>query len=180
MLTKEQLSYVYIALKLIAAYVFFSICFYGYVGLIDSRGSVYSPFLAEYSLIDGILIVLIYPCVWILELLGFTSKQSGNFVGIENGIVVYIAFACLGIKIMIAHTSLMLAFPGKQKIKFWLLGILSIHALNIIRVVTIILMYNHDRGVVHLTHDLFNYFGYGCVCLFFYLWYSKYGDFQKS
>jgi len=172
--------YLYIALKLIAAYAFFSICFYGYVGLIDSRGSVYSHFLAEYSLIDGILVGLIYPCVWILELLGFTSRHSGNCVGIENGIVVYIAFACLGIKIMIAHTSLLIAFPGKQKIKFWVIGILAIHALNIIRVTTIVLMFNHDRGVEDLTHDLFNYFGYACVCLFFYLWYTKNGEFQKA
>lgn len=177
---KNQLSYVYIALKLIIAYAVLSFCFYGYVGLIDAGGSIYSPFLAKYSLIDGILMALIYPTSGILELMGFTSRHAANFVGIENGIIVFIAFACLGINIMIAHTSLMIAFPGKQKIKFWILGILSIHLLNIVRIVTIILAYNYDRGVVHLTHDLFNYFGYACVCVFFYLWYSKNGEFQKN
>ena len=178
--SKEQIPNWLIVFKLIGSYIILSLCFKIYVGILNPGGTLYFPLLSKFSLIDGILFALVYPCIAILKLLGFTTKHSQNMVGVTDGITVFIQFACLGIKIMIAYTSLLIAFPGRKKIIFWVLGLIAIHCLNILRIVAIIVGFSHDRRIVHLTHDMFNYFGYACVCLFFYYWYTKHGYFSKS
>jgi exosortase/archaeosortase family protein len=166
--------------KTLSIYAILSVFFYGYVGILDPRGDYYSPFLAKISLLKIILNALVYPIMGILELLGYDAVQNGNNVSIahEKGILIY--HACLGIDIMIAYVSLILGFPGKHKIKYLLLGLIFIHVLNIVRMMSILLTIKTNPSFIDVAHDLFNYIGYASIIALFYYWVTNHSHFSKK
>lgn len=167
-------------IKTLGIYTILSVFFYCYVGVLDPQGDYYSPFLAKYSLVEFLLKALIYPIVWVLELLGYDVVNYNNNVSIahEKGILIY--HACLGIDIMIAYVSLVCGFPGKKKIQYLFFGIIFIHILNIIRMLAIILMIRTNPLFADTAHDLFNYIGYASIIGLFYFWVTRYGYFSAK
>jgi len=161
-------------IKTLSIYAILSVFFYCYVGLVDPVGNYYSPFLAKFNLIQGVLNGLIYPIVWILKLLGYEVVNYQNNVSIahERGILIY--HACLGIDIMIGYTSLILGYPGRRKLVFLIIGIISIHILNILRMLMILLMIKKNPNIAELSHDIFNFLGYACILLLYFAWTSRF------
>lgn len=163
-------------IRLLLIYTVLKLCFLGYVGLIDPKGDYHSPFLAEYSLIKLILDGIIYPVVFLLQLLGYETRQGYNTVGILDANGVFIEFPCLGVEIMIALVSLIWGYPGgKKKILYTFFGVLGVHIINIIRVLAIILTNHNNMNMMDISHDLYNFISYGFVLLIFYIWMQYYG-----
>jgi len=161
-------------IKTLSIYTILSVFFYCYEGLVDPKGSYYSPFLEEYSLIQVILNCLINPIAWVLKMLGYEVLKTADTVGILHQKRIHILAPCLGIKIMIAYVSLILGFPGSNKIPFLILGIVTIHVMNIGRMLAIILMNQHYPEVVTISHDFFNYSSYVLIIALYYYWIKKY------
>ncbi|MFN3405083.1 MAG: exosortase/archaeosortase family protein [Cytophagaceae bacterium] len=145
-----------------------------YIAFTDIKGNYYSPLLAKYSLVQLILDGLIYPAKGILYIFGFETTSTSDQVSIVGYRAVHIAYPCMGVEMMIALMSLIMAYPrGKKKLISICSGILIIHSLNIIRVTVLVftgyLQYSHSRT----THDLFNFFLYAVVFLYFIRWVKK-------
>jgi exosortase/archaeosortase family protein len=148
--------------------------------MIDPRGQAYSPILAKYSLIDLILVCIIYPVKWFLTLAGLPVRYSSNMVGIQGSNGVVIAFPCLGIEIMIVLLSFILAFPNKRnKLKFICLGILGVHIINIVRISTIVFVNHYYTGFKNKTHDYFNMIAWAFILGIIYL-YIQYAESSKA
>lgn len=157
--------------RLLLIYAVLKVCFLSYVGLIDPKGDFHSPFLEKYSLIKLILDGLIYPVVFLLQLLGYETRQGYNMVGILNANGVIIEFPCLGVEIMIALVALIWGYPGGQKkILYTFIGILGVHVINILRILAIILTNHQNMDLMDISHDLYNFISYGFVLLIFYIW----------
>jgi exosortase/archaeosortase family protein len=161
--------------KAVILYLLFTFLFNAYVGIIDPKGLYYSSQLAEFSLIDLILKLIIYPVKWVLELVGYQVRYTNNTVGIlhSNGIV--IAFPCLGINLMIVAIALGLSFPKtsvRKKIKFIVINIIGIHLINVCRMLTIIIVNHIYPEMKNKTHDYFNLIGWFFILLMFY-WFIK-------
>ncbi len=163
-----------IFIKTLSIYAILSVFFYCYEGLIDHHGNYYSSFLDQYSLIKLILNLLKYPIVWILHTLGYTVIVTGPMISLVHGKGIVIYTACLGIQIMIGYVALIIGFPGRKKLLFILSGLIFIHLLNILRMVSIILTVENYPSVVDLSHDIFTYMSYVIMILFYYLWTKKY------
>jgi exosortase/archaeosortase family protein len=161
-------------IKTLSIYTILSVFFYCYEGLVDPKGSYYSAFLDKYSIIQLILNCLINPIVWVLEIIGYEVLKTADTVGIMYQKRIHILAPCLGIKIMIAYTSLILGFPGNNKILFLILGIAIIHVMNIGRMLAIILMNQHYPDIVNISHDFFNYTSYALIIGLYYYWIKKY------
>lgn len=157
----------------IAFAIYFALkeAFWAYAGLVDPGGTVYSPFLAKYNLIQVILDCLVYPIKFILNSLGFETITFGNQVSIKGAGGVRIFFPCLGVEMMIALVALIIAYPVKRKkLVFIILGIVAIHLLNIARLLSIIYASSKYPGKTSVFHDYFNDVAYLVAFFFFYLW----------
>lgn len=162
-----------IFIKTLGIYAILSVFFYCYEGLVDAQGRFYSPFLNHYSLIKFILNLLIYPLVWILNILGFQASFNGPSVWIGGSSVTVLA-PCLGIQIMIGYVSLILGFPARKKIVFLCSGLLLIHLLNIGRMIAILLSIEKNPSVITIAHDVFTYLSYGAIIILYHIWVKKY------
>ncbi len=174
-LNKETKQIVGIIVKTLGIYIILSVFFYGYIGLIDPRGSLYSSFLAKYSLVDFILTALIIPTKAVLGWLGFHVISYNNNLSIANEKGILIFHACLGIEVMIGYTALMLGYPGKSKFLFFVIGIFFVHLLNVIRMSLIVIAIKKDPSIADLSHDIFNYVAYCLIICLFYFWVKFYG-----
>jgi exosortase/archaeosortase family protein len=148
----------------------------GYVGLTDGRGQYYSPFLAQYSIIDLILAGLIYPSKWILTALGYTVFHSSDWIAIQGSKGVRVAFPCLGVEMMIALFSLIVAYPAikAKKALFIIGGFAGIHLINILRVTGIILTNYYSYELTSPSHTIFNISVYSFIILYFFWWMNKF------
>jgi exosortase/archaeosortase family protein len=172
-LSSDNQKILKIIFKTLGIYLILSVFFYGYIGLIDPRGGYYSAFLAKYSLVDFIMKALVLPVKFLLSLIGYDVVTNNNNISIAHEKGILILFACLGIDVMIAYVSLILGYPGKSKILFLVIGILFVHLLNIIRMSMIVITIKKNPAIVDLSHDIFNYIGYGLIIMLFYFWVKK-------
>ncbi|MBO9699705.1 MAG: exosortase/archaeosortase family protein [Sporocytophaga sp.] len=152
--------------------IFFSLkyTFYAYVGLLDPKGEYSLPFLEKFSLIQGILNLLVYPSGFFLNLLGYDTILTYNSVKIAGSGAVRIAFPCMGIEIMLSLIALILAYPGKNKKIYLFAGVTGVHTINIIRVTGLALLRHLDTKVKFPGHDVFNFICYSFIIIIFYWW----------
>jgi exosortase/archaeosortase family protein len=177
---KDNKTLIVFIIKALLIYTILYICFLGYVGLVDSKGGYHSPFLAKYSLIQLILDSLIYPSKFIINFLGFETITNSNTLWLQNGPGVLIDFPCLGVGMMITWLSLIAAYPnGKHKLITIILGLASIHTLNIVRIISLVFIQKHyaNHNINH--HDIFNYVVYSLIMIMFYVW-INFSDKRKT
>ncbi|GAL84041.1 hypothetical protein CHU_0844 [Sporocytophaga myxococcoides] len=167
--------------------IFFSLkyTFYAYVGLLDPRGDYSLPFLEKFSLIQGILYLLVYPAGYLLSLLGFDTILTYNSVKVVGSGAVRIAFPCMGIEIMFSFIALILAYPGRNKIKYLIAGVIGIHIINILRITGLALLRHLNPNMQLPGHDVFNFICYTFIIVLFYWWVKNYSSdllhsFKKS
>jgi exosortase/archaeosortase family protein len=152
---KRTLIFIIKFLSLVAV---LNACYYGYVGLVDPKGSYYSAFLARFSIIDLLTQAIIYPVKWLMGLLGYAMENHDNIIRIAGSSGVKIAFPCLGIGIMIVLVSFIISYPLKgEKIKFIMLGLIAVHLINIARIFTILTVNHKYPALKGNTHEYFNY-----------------------
>lgn len=162
-----------IILKTLGIYLILSVFFYVYIGLLDPKGALYSPFLAKYSLVEFILQALIIPAKFFLRLVGYDVVANKNNLSLSNekGILIY--HACLGIDVMVAYSALIFGYPGKSKLTYFIMGILFVHLLNIIRMAMIVITIKKNPAFVYVAHDIFNYVAYFLIICLFYFYVKK-------
>ncbi len=117
-----------------------------------------------------------------LTLLGFelwndVNEISGNFVGIANGLPLEIGAPCDGIVLHALFTCFLVAFPGPWKHKIWFipLGIILIHGINVLRIVSLAMIIHYRPSALDFNHDYtFTILVYAFVFLLWYWWVKKF------
>jgi exosortase/archaeosortase family protein len=177
-------------IKLVVIYVVLDMLFWGYIGVSDPHGGYYFPVLDYVNALEIVLTFLLYPVKYLFELFGYTIDihfysdmyRDGASIGAKGFFKLQVAFPCLGFLIMIAFTSLMLAYPGYKKWVFIPLGLLFIQCINMLRIIGIILcLLNRPdtmsgKEVAELSHTYFNFAVYTVIGLYFYWWVKRYGE----
>lgn len=173
-------------IKLLIIYTVLDFLYYGYVGLVDPKGTydLSQTLIGRYNFINGITTATTYPVSGLLNLFGYSTYQYDNVVGIKNYSGIRILFPCLGIKMWIAFISLIAAYPTRQKLKvklgYIVVGIGIIHFCNIIRMSLLTLSSRyygseplHDK-IFQRHHDIFNLVVGAVVLIMFYIWVKRY------
>jgi exosortase family protein XrtF len=145
--------------------------------------------LYQYVLIDAIALddAIIHTLVLggdgILALMGeemMTSATTGwrsriAIVGSEGALT--IGAACDGLVLFALFTVFILAFPGRLARKLWFipLGIATLHAANLLRVVALTWVHRYHPDALSFNHDYtFTVLVYGAVFALWYVWVEKF------
>lgn len=142
-------------------------------------GKYYNAYISEhFNYIQWLRTSLIVPTVKIMELLGYYMMYSKTQILALNGIPSNINYGCLGLGVFSFWAAFVLAFPKpiKQKIRFLIIGLLSIYALNVFRLVILsILTVEIPNEIKYFSyhHDAFNLVVYSILFAMIYFWVKK-------
>ena len=91
---------------------------------------------------------------FILHLFGYSTFTEQRTVGISGTGGAWIGDPCNGVELFALFTGFILAFPGKLKVKLVFIpaGILSIHFLNILRIVSLLLLQLYHPSMLEFNH----------------------------
>jgi len=125
---------------------------------------------------------------FVLKLFGykiFTVLQDRDFqvVGIDGSNGVWVGSNCNAITLFSLFTVFILTYPGEQKNKIWFipLGILSIHLLNIVRVIALVLMANYQPKFLNFNHTYtFTFLMYSFIFMLWVIWVNKFSGRQSK
>ena len=121
----------------------------------------------------------------ILEMLGYALISSDllqemySTVGIDGTHGVFISDNCSGIPLMALFSGFILAYPGTIKYKLILIpfGILTIHIINILRIVGLCIMARHTPSLFELNHHYtFTVVVYSYIFFLWVLWVNKFAN----
>jgi exosortase family protein XrtF len=137
---------------------------------------VYQFIVKTYTALDEKFITLIINgAERVLNLFGYSTFKDLNdsdvqVVGIDGSTGVWVGVPCDAITLFGLFAVFIVAYPGKQKNKWWyvLLGIISIHFLNILRVSALALISYHNPESLAFNHTYT--FTFIIYCYIFFLW----------
>jgi len=121
----------------------------------------------------------------ILKLLGYTLisseilAESYSTVGVDGTHGVFISDNCSGISLMALFAGFIIAYPGNVKYKLMLIpfGILTIHIINILRIVGLCLMAKHTPTLFELNHHYtFTVVVYTYIFILWVVWVNKFAN----
>lgn len=151
--------------------------------LLISWNLLYDEYLHENTMLDRYVVDnLIFFSSIILEAMGYDlmpsppAAQQIRTIGIDGSIGVWIGDPCNGIALFALFLIFMLAYPGPVSKKLWYipLGLLIIHAVNIIRIVALTIIVYIDYNWLDFNHNYtFYLFVYSAVFLLWYFWAFK-------
>lgn len=146
---------------------------------------LYELLVKQYSQLDQLFIrKIINLCSSILELLGyktFASKEVNDFqvFGIDGSNGVWIGGPCNGITLMFLFAIFVMAYPGNFKNKLWYipLGIIIVHTINIIRIISLaVIAYYHPLHLDFNHTYTFTFLAYSIVFGLWMLWVTRYAQ----
>lgn len=149
---------------------------------------IYEFAIKVYTNIDQLFIrKIINLCTFILETLGyktFASKEVNDFqvFGIDGSNGVWIGGPCNGITLMFLFAIFVISYPGNVKNKLWYipLGILIVHAINIIRIVGLSLIALYTPEYLNFNHTYtFTFIAYSIVFLLWMIWVNRLSELKK-
>ena len=119
-----------------------AICF-GLVYLPAVRDAVIGPFTAGITQLSG----------WLIQLFGGRVWTQGNILSIP-GFAVEVLDMCNGVEATLILWAAMLAFPAPwiYKLKGLLIGTLTIHSLNIVRIISLLYLGAYKQEWFHWVH----------------------------
>lgn len=111
----------------------------------------------------------------------FTVLQDRDFqiVGIDGSNGVWVGSNCNAISLFSLFAIFVIAYPGHQKSKLWFipLGIISIHILNLVRVIALVLMANYYPRYLDFNHTYtFTFLIYSFIFLLWVVWVNKFSQ----
>jgi exosortase/archaeosortase family protein len=148
--------------------------FFNSVYSINSK--YYNPFFAEnLNYIQALRSTIIVCSATVLQWLGYTMLYNKTQLLAIGGMPCNINYDCLGLGVISFWTAFVIAFPKpvNEKIKFFIIGILSIFILNISRMVLLVIATvkaPSDVKRVNYQHDLFNIIVYVILFAMIYFW----------
>jgi len=144
---------------------------------------LYQFFIKKYTFLDEAFIrIIIHSADVILQTMGydtFTVLDNTDFqtIGIDGANGVWIGSACNSITLFFLFAVFVIAYPGHQQSKWWfvLIGILSIHILNLLRVVALAIIQLNSPEWLGFNHTYtFTIIIYGYIFLLWMIWVNKY------
>ena len=145
---------------------------------------LYDKWLLKDGLVDHFLIQhLVDSTSAVLKLLGYTTFHYSDAVGVDGTHGVLIGVPCNGIELFALFTGFIVIFPGKLKWKLFFIpiGILIIHFLNIIRLVSLALVVLYSPNSLEFNHKYtFTIIVYAAVFLMWYIWIKKFSISEKN
>ncbi len=145
---------------------------------------IYELWLHPQGIIDRLMIDnLISGSAKILKLMGYTlipfppESETIRTIGIDGTHGLWIGDPCNGLTIFALFTGFIVSFPGKIKDKLWFipLGLISIHILNIIRIVALCILLRYDATSLEFNHTYtFTLIVYSYVFLLWIIWINKF------
>ena len=119
----------------------------------------------------------------ILELLGYelipepANAENLRTLGIQGATLLWIGDACNGIGLFAVYLIFLIAYPGPVKHKIWfgLLGLVTIHLINALRVAALCIIVKYDYELLNFNHDYtFYVVVYGWVFLLWAIWVRRF------
>jgi exosortase family protein XrtF len=112
---------------------------------------------------------------WFLNLIGYTTftvLQDRDFqvIGIDGSNGVWVGSNCNAISLFMLFIVFVIWYPGHQKAKLWFIpfGLITIHILNILRVIALALIAYYSPGALDFNHTYtFTFLVYAYI---FFLW----------
>jgi len=125
-----------------------------------------------------------------LRFIGFnlipdSFDESIRTIGIDGTHGLWVGDPCNGITLFSLFTGFVIAYPGPIKKKLWFipLGLVTIHLLNVIRIMalTMIVYYFPDPAILDFNHTYtFTILVYSYVFLLWYIWANKLSEVSSS
>lgn len=120
----------------------------------------------------------------LLQLLGYKTNmilQDHDFqvIYIDGSNGVWVGSNCNAISLFILFVVFILWYPGHQKSKFWFIpfGIVTIHLLNIIRVVCLAIIAKHSPAWLDFNHSYtFTFIVYAYIFALWVWWVNKFAN----
>lgn len=141
---------------------------------------LYELWLHPHGRLDAAVIdLLIRHSGAVLQALGYDlipeppNAENIRTVGVQGGHLLWIGDPCNGVGLFAVFSLFILAFPGPWKHKAWFipLGLLSIHLINVLRIVALCIVVTIDYELLNFNHDYtFYVIVYGWVFLLWWAW----------
>lgn len=117
-----------------------------------------------------------------LELLGYNLLPEphidlNRYIGVQGGSLLWIGDQCNGVALFAVFSIFLVAYSGPWKHKLWYipLGLLSIHVLNVIRIMILCHVVTIDYELLNFNHDfLFNAIVFAWIFGLWYLWVKRF------
>lgn len=144
---------------------------------------IYELWLKKYTLFDEYVIrIIIQNAEEVLKRLDFNTFKTTDLndfqvIGIHGSIGVWVGKACDAVSLFIIFSVFVLAFPGKQKDKWWFVpfGIITIHIINVLRVVALAIITYYAPEWLEFNHTYtFTFLVYSYIFLLWMWWVNKY------
>ena len=139
---------------------------------------LYDNWLLKDGFVDHFLIQhLVSATSLILDFIGYETFQYADAVGIDGTHGVLIGAPCNGIELFALFFGFIVIFPGKiiDKLIYIPIGLLVIHLLNIIRLVSLALVVLYSPDSLDFNHKYtFTIIIYGIIFLMWMLWVKKF------
>lgn len=169
----------------------------GFKGFILKTGFLYTCFfllyefvIKKYSSIDQLFIRhIITICTKVLNQLGystFASKETNDVqvFGIDGSNGVWIGGPCNGINLMFLFAIFIISYPStnnKTKLWFITIGILVVHFINIIRIISLSLIAFYAPAYLEFNHTYtFTFIVYGIIFSLWMLWVNKLANIKTA
>lgn len=113
-----------------------------------------------------------------LDFLGYQVERTGTkMMGVVGTPGLFIGDSCNGLALFALFSIFIIAFPGKIKAKLWFvpLGIVSIHLLNVLRILALSIIQTYSYEWTEFNHTYtFTILIYGYIFYLWLLWVNKY------
>ncbi len=118
----------------------------------------------------------------LLETIGYTllpepQFDSNRYIGIQGGSHLWIGDPCNGVSLFAVYLIFLAAYPGPWRHKAWFgaVGLLSIHLINVLRIVVLVIVARYDYELLTFNHDYtFYVVVYGWVFLLWAIWVKRF------
>jgi exosortase family protein XrtF len=148
---------------------------------------LYDLWLHPKSTLDNLISTnLAYWSSLIIKSLGFiaidsvaASSENITVIGIDGTHGLWVGDPCNGITLFALFVGFIIAYPGKIKNKLWFipLGLLSIHIINILRIVSLCLIVLYKPESLAFNHTYtFTILVYAYVFWLWLIWSNKYAN----
>ena len=137
----------------------------------------YFPIASQMAAFQDFMVQLVYEqSTWIDQhVLGIDLIKDGLVMQFSNGSAISINRSCSGDKQLLQLALLLLIFPGKWQYKLWFipLGMILVHATNILRIVLLSLVANWKPEWVEVAHDTVLRGMFYVVIFFVWVWFVR-------
>ncbi len=160
-------------LILFVAFYYFNLFF---IGITGEGGLFYSKWLSvNLNYIAWLREFLLHASALVLKCLGYDTIIFPYRLKLVGGVSVGLVYSCLAYGILSFFSAFVIAYPKpiKSKIYMLIIGFILINLINVLRIVSVLLVYSYysTRGGISIDHHLiFNIIAYLFIALMIWIW----------